>query len=88
MSRGSIQSEECPECGLVYGKWHPNALNYSEAYVIVFQESRRRAELGDYSLPASRKHVLMTMRAAKVAEWEGHLYQCGEIAAITQELDL
>ncbi len=82
MSRGALQSEACPFCELVYGRWHPKILSYSEAYVLVFKESERRAEAGDYSYPASRRHVLAFMRAVKVAEWTEHVYRCGEAAEL------
>jgi hypothetical protein len=79
MAHGSIQLETCPECGLCYGKWRPNLVSYSEAYEIVFQESQRRAAEGDYSFPASRRHVLAKMREIKEKAFRDHVERCAEL---------
>ncbi len=86
MARGAVQSEACPFCGLEYGRWHPKILSYSEAYVLVFLESERRAARGDYSYPASRRHVLALMRLVKVEAFDEHVYHCGEVADLEEQL--
>ena len=79
MARGTIQSETCPHCGLCYGRWTPKLVSYSEAYVLVFRESERRAAEGDYSYPASRRHVLGYMRQVKESAFREHVQRCGEL---------
>ena len=86
MPRGALQSETCRVCSLRYDRFHPKALGYSEAYEIAFRESERRAAEGDYSYPASRRHVLGLMRLAKLDHWKEHLRQCEEGESLEREL--